>query len=319
MALGTRRATWPLRMPTLRAARAALKKGLMVAVLAATASTASVRARVNVAPAAARVVLASGRPRVNALRATEAVRISATPAEAETTSSAPAEAETTSSAPAAEEDGVREFFDTQMVDEAGMLAASTFPIPPADLIAKCKLILAKNNGAEDASLLASEFKFVAPVVGPLDKERFLAAFQSFKIEEGFPDAQFNYYHFRVDPFEPCRVWYDARFVGTNTGPLIGGTLPPTNKKVESPPQSCSMRFNENGECTQLTVGYVMDKQLGNTGGLGGVYGILYAIGYGLPFPEAQPWQKSVQYDLFQRFSGATQELQKFVKGLTGGN
>ena len=154
---------------------------------------------------------------------------------------------------------------------------------------------------------------------PLEKERFLAAFQSFKIDEGFPDAKFNYYHFRVDPFEPSRVWYDARFVGTNTGPLIGGTLPATNKKVESPPQSCSMCFNERGECTQLTVGYVMDKQLGNTGGLGGVYGILYAIGYGLPFPEAQPWQKSVQYDLFQRFSGATQELQKFVKGLTGGN
>ena len=155
------------------------------------------------------------------------------------------DAETTS-APAAEEDGVREFFDTQMVDEAGMLAASTFPIPPADLIAKCKLILAKNNGGEDPSLLASDFKFVAPVVGPLEKERFLAAFQSFKIDEGFPDAKFNYYHFRVDPFEPSRVWYDARFVGTNTGPLIGGTLPATNKKVESPPQSCSMRFNERG-------------------------------------------------------------------------
>jgi hypothetical protein len=41
-----------------------------------------------------------------------------------------------------------------------------------------------------------------------------------------------------------------------------------------------MCFNDDGECTQLTVGYVMDKQLGNTGGLGGVYGILYAIGYG---------------------------------------
>ena len=280
----------------------------MAAVLAAATSTASIRARVNAVPAAARVVLASGRPRVDARRATGAVRISATAADAETTS-----------APAAEEDGVREFFDAQMVDEAGMLAASTFPIPPADLIAKCKLILAKNNGGEDPSLLASDFKFVAPVVGPLEKERFLAAFQSFKIDEGFPDAKFNYYHFRVDPFEPSRVWYDARFVGTNTGPLIGGTLPATNKKVESPPQSCSMCFNERGECTQLTVGYVMDKQLGNTGGLGGVYGILYAIGYGLPFPEAQPWQKSVQYDLFQRFSGATQELQKFVKGLTGGN
>ena len=120
-----------------------------------------------------------------------------------------------------------------------------------------------------------------------------------------------------------------------------GTLKATNKKVESPPQSCSMCFNDNGECTQLTVGYVMDKQLGNTGGLGGVYGILYAIGYGeflfifiwairltscfvltrtgLPFPEAQPWEKSFQYSAFTTFSGLTQELQKFVKGLSGGD
>ena len=103
-----------------------------------------------------------------------------------------------------------------------------------------------------------------------------------------------------------------------------------------------MCFNDNGECTQLTVGYVMDKTLGNTGGLGGVYGILYAIGYGefllifiwairltdgvfcltrtgLPFPEAQPWEKSFQYSAFTTFSGLTQELQKFVKGLSGGN
>ena len=88
--------------------------------------------------------------------------------------------------------------------------------------------------------------------------------------------------------------------------------------MEAPPQACSMLFNDRGECTQLTVGYVMDKQIGNTGGLGGV-GILYAIGYGLPFPEAQPWQKSVQYDLFQKVSGLTSELQKFVKSLGGGS
>jgi hypothetical protein len=79
-----------------------------------------------------------------------------------------------------------------------------------------------------------------------------------------------------------------------------------------------MRFNDKGEATQLTVGYVMDRQIGNTGGLGGVFGILYAIGYGLPFPEAQPWQKSIQYDLFQKVSGLQSEIQKFVKGL-GGN
>jgi len=225
------------------------------------------------------------------------------------------EAETVS----VESEKVTAFYADQMVDEAGMLAQSTFPIAPEDLIAKCKLILAKNNGGEDPSLLAADFKFVAPVVGPLKKDPFLAAFQSFKLDEGFPDAKFNYYHFRVDPFEPSRVWYDARFFGTNTGDLIGGTLKATNKKVESPPQSCSMCFNDRGECTQLTVGYVMDKQLGNTGGLGGVYGILYAIGYGLPFPEAQPWEKSFQYSAFTTFSGLTQELQKFVKGLGGGD
>lgn len=223
-----------------------------------------------------------------------------------------------STAVADKNDDIAEFLATQMVDEAAMLASSTFPVSPETLIANTKRILAKNNGAEEPALLASDFKFVAPVVGPLGKEEFLKAFASFKIEEGFPDAKFGYYAFRVDPFEPNRVWYDARFTGTNTGKLAG-SLEPTNKRVEAPPQACSMLFNEKGEATQLTVGYVMDRQLGNTGGLGGVFGILYAIGYGLPFPEAQPWQKSIQYDLFQKVSGMISPIQKFVKGLSGGS
>jgi len=49
-------------------------------------------------------------------------------------------------------------------------------------------------------------------------------------------------------------------------------LKATGKKVESPPQASSMTFNELGECTELTGGYVMDKNIGNTGGLGGVFG-----------------------------------------------
>ena len=223
-----------------------------------------------------------------------------------------------STAVADKNDDISEFLATQMVDEAAMLASSTFPVSPETLIATTKRILAKNNGAEEPALLASDFKFVAPVVGPLGKEEFLKAFASFKIEEGFPDAKFGYYAFRVDPFEPNRVWYDARFTGTNTGKLAG-SLEPTNKRVEAPPQACSMLFNSAGEATQLTVGYVMDRQLGNTGGLGGVFGILYAIGYGLPFPEAQPWQKSIQYDLFQKVSGMISPIQKFVKGLSGGS
>jgi len=55
-------------------------------------------------------------------------------------------------------------------------------------------------------------------------------------------------------------------------------VPATGKRVKTPPQANSMTFNERGECTQLTIGYVMDKNIGNTGGLGGVYGIFYALG-----------------------------------------
>ena len=56
----------------------------------------------------------------------------------------------------------------------------------------------------------------------------------------------------------------------------------------------------------------MDKQLGNTGGLGAVFGILYAIGYPLPFPEAQPWTSSWQYTAFRTGSGVLQGLLKAI-------
>mmetsp|Transcript_20685 Transcript_20685/g.33528 ORF Transcript_20685/g.33528 Transcript_20685/m.33528 type:complete len:261 (+) Transcript_20685:237-1019(+) len=204
------------------------------------------------------------------------------------------------------------FFADQMVDEAAMLAASTFPISPEALIAKTKGILATNNAANDPSRLAADFHFVAPVVGPLPKEKFLEAFASFKLEDAFPDAKFNYHSFRVDPFEPNRVWYDSRFVGTHTG-LLAGRIKATNILVKSPPQACSMLFNEAGECTQLTVGYVMDRQIGNTGGMGAVFGILYAIGAGAPFPEMQPYSKSLRYRFFTFLSETIAKLQKFFK------
>mmetsp|Transcript_20684 Transcript_20684/g.33523 ORF Transcript_20684/g.33523 Transcript_20684/m.33523 type:complete len:254 (+) Transcript_20684:237-998(+) len=204
------------------------------------------------------------------------------------------------------------FFADQMVDEAAMLAASTFPISPEALIAKTKGILATNNAANDPSRLAADFHFVAPVVGPLPKEKFLEAFASFKLEDAFPDAKFNYHSFRVDPFEPNRVWYDSRFVGTHTG-LLAGRIKATNILVKSPPQACSMLFNEAGECTQLTVGYVMDKQIGNNGGLGGVFGILYAIGSPLPFPEGRPWRASFRYAFLLQAGEVFTKMQGFMK------
>ena len=126
--------------------------------------------------------------------------------------------------------------------------------------------------------------------------------------------QFRYHDFRACPFESGRVWYTARAVGTHTG-VLARTLQPTGVRVESPPQACSMVFNEDGKCTKVTIGVVMDRQLGNTGGLGGLFGILYAIGSPLPFPEARPWSMSLRYRTFNALGTL---LPKLLAKLPGG-
>ena len=81
-----------------------------------------------------------------------------------------------------------------------------------------------------------------------------------------------------------------------------------SKAFVNPPQVCSLTFNEAGLVTKYTIGYVVDRSVGNTGGLGGLYGILYAIGRPLPFPEAQPWRKSLPYWAFQEAGGILARL-----------
>ena len=180
------------------------------------------------------------------------------------------------------------------------------------LIAQAKLVLLKNFGASQPELLAESFKFVAPVVGPLSKEEFTTAFSSFDLMEALPDLKNQYHAFRVDPWDTSRVWFVARAQGTHTG-YFAKSIPPSGKKLDSPPQACSLSFDSQLKCTQLTVGYVMDKQIGNTGGLGGVFGVLYAIGAPLPFPEAQPWSMSPQYWMFNQVGGLAQKLASFGK------
>ena len=46
--------------------------------------------------------------------------------------------------------------------------------------------------------------------------------KGFKIEEAFPDIKSNPYHWRVDPYEPNRVWFTIRTTATHTGPLNFG-------------------------------------------------------------------------------------------------
>ena len=56
------------------------------------------------------------------------------------------------------------------VDEVALLATSTFPIPPEDLIQKCKYVIRSQqtglqDGSLDENLFADDFRFCAPFVG----------------------------------------------------------------------------------------------------------------------------------------------------------
>ena len=72
---------------------------------------------------------------------------------------------------------------------------------------------------------------------------------------------------------------------------MGGA--PTGKKLELPPQAFSMTFNEAGQVTLFPVGYVLDRTVGNTSGLGGAFAFFWATGRPLPFPECQPFKPSL--------------------------
>ena len=77
-----------------------------------------------------------------------------------------------------------------------------------------------------------------------------------------------------------------------------------------PPQAFSMIFNEQGQVTVFNVGYVIDRCVGNTGGLGGAFGFFWATGNALPFPECEPFKGS----LALRGLGLLQKLQKMLPG-----
>ena len=65
--------------------------------------------------------------------------------------------------------------DFEVLDVEAMRAASTFPIAPDDLIFRCQEVLAANVGTKDPDMLADDFEFAGPVVGPINKEQYLKA------------------------------------------------------------------------------------------------------------------------------------------------
>ena len=171
------------------------------------------------------------------------------------------------------------------LDEEAMLARSTFPIPPRELVGLTKNLIAADLGIKDPKLLSRDFQFCSPVVGPLKRRAFIAQWEQFRIDKAF-QAQDNAWGFHVDPREPNRCWWFTRVEAVHVGQLnIGWVINPTgNTEIFSPPQANSALFDEAGRCYRLTTGYVMDKSVGNTGGLGALFGWLHALGKGHFFP-----------------------------------
>lgn len=181
-----------------------------------------------------------------------------------------------------------------------------------DLIIKAKQYLFANQGVDAPELLSETFQFHGPVVGGPDgltKAAYLEAVGGFKITEGFPDLNPRFHHFRVDPIDG-RVWFTSRATGTHTGTLFG-IHKPTGISFETPPQACSLTFDQkDGTVTKYTIGHVMDVTVGNTGGMGGIFGPLYAIGKPLPFPEAKPYKQSWRFWAFTKLGNVAQKLSK---------
>jgi hypothetical protein len=175
---------------------------------------------------------------------------------------------------------------------------------PDELIAIAKRFLLTSKGlGGDPDMLADDFQFQGPVVGPLSKNAFVTAIGSVDFNTAFPNWTPQFYGFFVDPLEEKgnRVWYTARGCGVNEGPLLPFAPEATGRRVDNPPQACSLTIDhDTGLILKYTIGYVIDRSVGNTGGLGGLYGILYAIGKPLPFPEAQPWKQSLRYSFFNK-------------------
>lgn len=200
------------------------------------------------------------------------------------------------------------------IDEEKLIADMAFPIKPAELIEKSKYLLEGQRFAKDASLVdVDNFVFTGPVVGPLTHKQLQNALANFDVPAAFPILHECHYHFRVDPYIPGRVWFTSRNWAVNSGPLLG--MEPTYKIADSPPQTSSYTFNKDGKLVEMTIGYVQDRRIGNQGGLGGIFGMLYAVGRGLPFREAQPWKTSFRYKLFQTLPRFTQMISKlFSRG-----
>jgi hypothetical protein len=189
-----------------------------------------------------------------------------------------------------------EFFGG-FVDEATVLATWDFPFTPEELVDMAKHFYHPDvlvGLADGGACLADDFEFCGSVVGPVGKDGYIQALTGFGLDKSF-EIVGNIYGFYADPLQPGRVWYFNRSRAKQIAPFLGAV--PTEKELEFPPQMNFIDFNTVGKVKQHGF-YTIDRRQGNTGGIGGIYGYMYAVGRAPPFPEARPFKPSFRYRAF---------------------
>ena len=189
--------------------------------------------------------------------------------------------------------------------------ATTFSIAPDDLVARAQQVLGPEVGIgtmDGGECLADNFNFCAAYVGPLPKEEYLDALGTFGLTDSF-DIQQNSFGFTVSPYQPYRVYWFSNSVATMKAPFFGVDPKDVKGDLIFPPQVYHMDFNEEGKVTEFGF-YTVDRQYGNTGGLGGAFGYFYGVGRPLPFPEGKPYKPSFRFGLLQLLGKVMKKFQK---------
>ena len=167
------------------------------------------------------------------------------------------------------------------------------------LIEKTKDIVDNKSGfysPADPDVFAEDFVFRGPYVGPLNKKDYVGTMDAFSIHKSFPDISANSWGYSIDPKDPNRVWFMCRNTGTFNGePMLPDLLniQPNDGKLEGPPETFSVVYDDDKKIKYLTVGYVADRFDGNTEGLGAAFGIFKIIG--LPAPGPGPLLRGIQW------------------------
>ena len=128
---------------------------------------------------------------------------------------------------------------------------------------------------DEPDLLSTDFSYIDPLMGPINKGRYIDVFSSFNVRDVVSDLDYQFQNLRIDPYNPYRVYVDMKARGTRTS-AVGKNVACASSKYFGPPESMSFTFNNDGFCTRITGAALLDPLLGNNGLLGGIYGLLYA-------------------------------------------